>query len=99
MSGRTWLGVIGAMIAAAMAGCGGGENASSAGPGAAATGGAARRVHLIGFDSSEPVVDALKRGAVEGVVIQNPLKMGELGVKTLVQHLEKQAVERQDLDG
>jgi ribose transport system substrate-binding protein len=51
-------------------------------------------VHLIGFDSSEPIVDALSRGAIQGVVIQNPLRMGELGVKTLVQHLEKQPVER-----
>jgi ribose transport system substrate-binding protein len=50
-------------------------------------------VHLIGFDSSEPVVDALRRGDIQGVVIQNPLKMGELGVKTLVQHLEKKTVE------
>ena len=26
-------------------------------------------------------------------MVQNPLKMGELGVKTLVKHLEKQPVE------
>src|SRR4051812_29195293 len=94
MSGRSWLGVLGVVIAGAIAGCGGAENTGPAGPGTAGASGSARRVHLLGFDSSEPVVEALSRGTVEGIVIQNPLKMGELGVKTLVQHLEKQAVER-----
>ena len=56
--------------------------------------GSGKRVHLISFDASEPVIAGLRQGSIEGVVLQNPLKMGELGVKTLVQHLEKQPVER-----
>jgi ribose transport system substrate-binding protein len=48
---------------------------------------------LIGFDASEPLVSALRTGKIEGLVVQNPLVMGELGVKTLVKKLEKQEVE------
>jgi ribose transport system substrate-binding protein len=39
------------------------------------------------------LVDALREGKIQGLVVQNPLKMGELGVKTLVSHLEKKKVE------
>ncbi len=51
------------------------------------------RVHLVGFDASEPLVDALKARKLDGVVVQNPLLMGELGVKALIDHLEKRPVE------
>jgi ribose transport system substrate-binding protein len=54
---------------------------------------AARRVHFVGFDASEPLVSALKAGKIEGLVMQNPQRMGELGVKTLVDRLEKRKVE------
>ena len=93
MSGRAWRGMLAVVIAGVMAGCGGGENGNSAAPGGPAAEGGKRQVHLVGFDASEPIVTALQQGKIEGVVVQNPLKMGELGVKTLVKHLEKQAVE------
>jgi ribose transport system substrate-binding protein len=93
MSGRAWRGMSAVVIAGLMAGCGGGENGSSAAPGGPAAGNGIRQVHLVGFDASEPIVGALQQGKIEGIVVQNPLKMGELGVKTLVKHLEKQAVE------
>ena len=53
-----------------------------------------RAVHFVGFDSSQPLVEALKAGKIEGLVVQNPEMMGELGVKTLVDHLEKRAVKK-----
>jgi ribose transport system substrate-binding protein len=56
--------------------------------------GASRRVHFVGFDSSEPLNQALRAGKIEGLVVQNPLRMGELGVKTMVDCLEKRKVER-----
>ena len=52
-----------------------------------------RRVHFVGFDSSEPLNLALKAGKIEGLVVQDPLRMGELGVKTVVNCLEKRKVE------
>jgi ribose transport system substrate-binding protein len=80
------------LFAGLIAGCGGAETGDTAGPVGAASG-AARPVHLVGFDVSEPIVNALGRGRIGGVVVQNPFKMGELGVKTLVKHLEKEAIE------
>jgi ribose transport system substrate-binding protein len=47
-----------------------------------------RRVVFVGFDASQPLVNALQQGKLQGIVVQNPYKMGALGVKTLVDHLE-----------
>ncbi len=54
---------------------------------------ASRRVHFVGFDSSEPLNAALKAGKIEGLVVQDPLRMGELGVRTMVDCLEKHKVD------
>ena len=43
-----------------------------------------RRLVFLGFDASQPLVQALKQGKLQGLVFQNPFKMGELGVRTLV---------------
>lgn len=48
---------------------------------------------FVGFDASPPLVAALESGQIQGLVLQNPVKMGELGVKTLVAHLEGQPFE------
>jgi ribose transport system substrate-binding protein len=72
---------------------------STASPGspasASAPAGGGRKVHFIGFDASQPLVQALKAGKIEGLVVQNPLRMGELGVRTLVDHLEKKEVKKE----
>ncbi len=52
------------------------------------------RVKLVGFDSGSQSVLDLKRGDVQALVVQDPLKMGYLGVKTLVEHLEGKKVEK-----
>jgi ribose transport system substrate-binding protein len=57
-------------------------------------GGLAGKVSFVGFDSSAKLVEALRRGEIHGLVLQNPLKMGYLGVKTLVAHLGGEAVEK-----
>jgi ribose transport system substrate-binding protein len=54
----------------------------------------AGKVKFLGFDSSQPFLDAMKSGQLDGIVLQNPLKMGELGVKTMVQHLLGKPVEK-----
>src|SRR5437868_1063390 len=54
-----------------------------------------KRVHFIGFDASAPLVQALEQGKLEGIVVQNPYRMGELGLRTLVEHLEKTEVKPQ----
>lgn len=43
--------------------------------------GLAGKVKLIGFDSAENEIDALEKNIVQALVVQNPFKMGYLGVK------------------
>ncbi len=45
-------------------------------------------VRLVGFDSSQPLLQATADGEVQGLVVQDPYRMGYLGVWTLVHHLE-----------
>ena len=49
--------------------------------------GKAGKVKIIGFDTSVQSLRDLKAGDVQGLVVQNPVKMGYLGVMTLVDHL------------
>lgn len=56
------------------------------------------KVKIIGFDSSEQEIDYLKKGVIQGFVVQNPFQIGYLGVKTMYEHLAgiKQAPARID---
>ena len=51
-------------------------------------------VRFVGFDSSEKLVQGLAAGQIDGLVLQNPMRMGYLGVKTLVAHLRGKEVEK-----
>jgi ribose transport system substrate-binding protein len=57
-------------------------------------GGHAGKVKFVGFDASPKLVEALKKGEINGLVIQNPVRMGYLGVKTMVAHLKGEQVEK-----
>ena len=76
-------------------GCGTGtETAGPSGLPATPTQGSQRAaVILVGFDASPPLVEAIRAGKLQGVVVQNPLRMGEMGLKAAVSALEKQKVE------
>ncbi len=50
------------------------------------------KVKLIGFDSNETLVRALRAGQLQGLAIQNPFNMGYLAVKTAKQVLEGETV-------
>ncbi len=52
------------------------------------------KVKIVGFDSGTQSVLDLKNGDVQALVVQDPLKMGYLGVMTLVQHLQGKKVEK-----
>lgn len=54
----------------------------------------AGKVIFIGFDSSEAFIDGLRNKQIHGIVLQNPMRMGYLGVKTMLSHLMGQPVER-----
>jgi ribose transport system substrate-binding protein len=51
-------------------------------------------VKMIGFDAGSQSVADMKSGDVQGLVVQNPMRMGYLGVMTLVQHLNGEKVEK-----
>jgi ribose transport system substrate-binding protein len=46
------------------------------------------KVRLMGFDSSEPLLQAVREGDMDGLILQDPYRMGYLGVWILVQYLE-----------
>ena len=54
--------------------------------------GLAGKVRFVGFDSSAKLVEALARQELHGLVLQNPFRMGQLGVRTLVAHLRGEKV-------
>jgi ribose transport system substrate-binding protein len=47
----------------------------------------AGKVKFVGFDASDSLVKALESGHIDALVVQDPVKMGYLGVKTLVAHI------------
>ena len=75
-------------------GCGGSGD-SSGSPAGTKSSGPAKGLVFVGFDASEVLVDAMRQGKIQGLVVQNPLRMGKLSVETMVKHLEKQAIEKQ----
>lgn len=52
------------------------------------------RVKMVGFDAGTQSVQDLKAGDVQGLVVQNPMRMGYEGVMTLTRHLRGQPVEK-----
>jgi ribose transport system substrate-binding protein len=51
------------------------------------------KIHFVGFDASPGLVEALRKGELDGLVVQNPMKMGYTGVKTAVDYLNGKKVE------
>jgi ribose transport system substrate-binding protein len=57
--------------------------------------GLAKKIKFVGFDASARTLEALKSGEMQGVVVQDPMKMGYLGVRLMVDHLKGRNVERE----
>ncbi|MGD8276535.1 MAG: substrate-binding domain-containing protein [Gemmatimonadota bacterium] len=53
----------------------------------------AGRLPFVGFDSGEMEVQAVRDGQLQGIVLQNPERMGYLGVLTIVKHLRGEPVD------
>jgi len=54
----------------------------------------AGKVRFIGFDASDNLVKGLRDGHLDGIVLQDPVRMGYLAIKTLVDHIKGVKVER-----
>ncbi|MDX9978834.1 MAG: substrate-binding domain-containing protein [Lentisphaeria bacterium] len=57
------------------------------------TAGRAGQVKFVGFDASESLLTGLRNGAIHGLSVQNPFKMGYVGVATVVAALRGEKVE------
>jgi ribose transport system substrate-binding protein len=55
--------------------------------------GLAGKIKLVGFDSSEKMIQGLREGHISGLVLQDPFNIGYLAVKTMVAHLRGEKVE------
>ena len=49
---------------------------------------------LVGFDASEKLVEALESGEIHGLVLQDPINIGYLGVKTAVACLRGETIQK-----
>lgn len=56
--------------------------------------GRAGRMKFVGFDATQSFIDAMRQQQLHGLVLQNPFYMGYRGVKTMVDHLKGQQVEK-----
>ncbi|MBI3922322.1 MAG: substrate-binding domain-containing protein [Armatimonadetes bacterium] len=52
------------------------------------------KVKFVGFDASSDLIEGLKNRDIQGLVVQNPLNMGYLGVITMVDVLDKKPVDK-----
>jgi ribose transport system substrate-binding protein len=53
------------------------------------------KIKIVGFDTSDPIVEAIRSGIVSADVVQYPYHVGELGVQMMVDALQGKPVERQ----
>lgn len=59
--------------------------------------GLAGKVRFVGFDSSGTLLEGLRAGHIDALVLQDPVHMGDTAVRTLVDHLDgKDVAERVD---
>lgn len=56
--------------------------------------GKAGKVVFVGFDATPQFVEAMKNNQMQGIVVQNPFAIGELGVKAMVDSLLGKPVEK-----
>jgi ribose transport system substrate-binding protein len=54
----------------------------------------AGKVKFVGFDASDNLVKSLADGLIDGLVVQDPMNMGYLGVKAVVAYIKGERVER-----
>ena len=55
--------------------------------------GRSSRIRFVGFDASQKLVEALGQGKIDGLVVQNPFRMGELGVHAIIDAIAGRSVE------
>ena len=54
----------------------------------------AGEVRFVGFDATDKLLDGLRAGEIDGLVLQDPFGMGDLAVRRMVEHLEGKPVDK-----
>lgn len=54
----------------------------------------AGKIAHVGFDSSDMYLDSMRYKQIQGLVVQDPFRMGEIGLQSLVSHLRGQPVQK-----
>lgn len=70
------------------------NESSAAGASQALRGRPNAKIKMVGFDSSAPLIEDLRKGLIDSLVVQQPFKMGYESVQAAVKHLAKQPVEK-----
>lgn len=70
------------------------NESSAAGAAQALRGRGAGKIKMVGFDSSAPLLEDLRRGLIDSLVAQHPFKMGYESVMAAVATLDGKAVEK-----
>jgi ribose transport system substrate-binding protein len=52
------------------------------------------RVKVVGFDAAADEITALRNGGVQALIVQDPFKMGYLGVKAALEAIAKKPIEK-----
>ena len=50
------------------------------------------KIRFVGFDASDDLIAALRKGEIDGLVVQNPERMGYEGVQTLLKYIGKEPI-------
>jgi ribose transport system substrate-binding protein len=53
------------------------------------------KIKIVGYDTSDPIVEALRDGKVHGLIVQYPFGEGQKGIETLVKAIDGGKVERE----
>ncbi len=53
------------------------------------------KIKLVGFDTSDPIVEAIRKGVVSADIVQYPYRVGQLGLEMMVDALNGKTIERQ----
>ncbi len=61
--------------------------------------GLAGKVKAVVFDPNATLIKGMADGKIDGIVLQDPVTMGYLGVKTMLAHLEGKKVEKRIVTG
>ncbi len=56
--------------------------------------GRAGKIRFVGFDATDRLIEALRKDEIQGLVVQDPVNIGEQGVRAMVAQLRGQKVEK-----